>query len=56
VIDAAGQNNDQRSTLPMAVAVGRDFPAVVGDCVGWEMVVLTRYSLYGNLGSQLDRL
>jgi hypothetical protein len=56
MIDAAGQNNDQRSTLPIAVAVGRGSPAVVVDCVGWEMVVLTQYSLYGNLGSQLDRL
>jgi hypothetical protein len=32
--DAAGQNNDQGSTLPIAVAVGRGFLAVVADCDG----------------------
>jgi hypothetical protein len=42
MINAAGQDHDQRSTLPLAVAVGRGFPAVVEDCGGWEMVVLTR--------------
>jgi hypothetical protein len=42
MIDAAAQNNDQESTLPIAVAVGRGFPAVVKDCGGWEMVLLTQ--------------
>lgn len=32
MIDAAGRNNDQGSTLPLAVAGGRGFPAVVVDC------------------------
>ena len=34
MIDAAGQNNDQSPTLPLAVAGGRGFPAVVADCDG----------------------
>lgn len=36
MIDAAGQNNDQRSTLPIAVAVGRGFLAVVADRGGMK--------------------
>lgn len=34
MIDAAGQNNDQGSTLPLAVADSRGSPAVVVACEG----------------------